>query len=112
MATFYNDDNTKAKAKASLSNLQASRIPMMQRMNQQFLIESKFQDYNDDIINLGSKSRQLLDSIEEQEAKLKAMREALHLHPSTADVRSIPSPREKCRPKVVRQKGILEQAAS
>ena len=100
MTPFNNDDNTKART--SLSNLQASRIPMMQRMNQQFLIESKFQSYNDDIVNLGSKSQTMLHSIEVLESRLEAMRAALHLHPSTDDAHNssggMPLPREKMPP--------------
>lgn len=101
---FHNDVTT---AKASLSNLHASRIPMMQRMNQQFLIESKFQDYNDDIVNLGSKSQTMLHSIEVLESRLKSMQTALHLHPSTDDAHSsssITSPTGKMPPESSTQK--------
>ena len=107
MAAVHNDDDTKAKA--SLSNLQASRIPMMQRMNQQFQLESKFQDYNDDIENLGSKNQTMLHSIEVLESRLKSMRAALHLHPSTDNAHSsssISSPRKKLPPESTSKKDV------
>lgn len=67
--------------KASLSNIQASRIPLMQRLNQQFLIESRFLSYSDDILRLGTKNRSLLLSLKEQEARLKALHATLHPPP-------------------------------
>jgi len=64
--------------KASLHNLQAGRIPLIQRLNQQFLIESRFETYSNDIQKLGQKNKALIDSIDDQQTRLRVMQSMLH----------------------------------
>jgi len=76
------------KVKASLHNLHADRIPLIQRLNQQFVIESRFDAYANDLQTLGRKNRALIDSIDGQQSRLRAMQSMLH---QTADNQDITS---------------------
>eukprot|EP00984_Skeletonema_dohrnii_P008842 scaffold3291_cov94-Skeletonema_dohrnii-CCMP3373.AAC.4 len=78
--------------KASLHNLQADRIPLIQRLNQQFVIESKFDAYANDIQTLGRKNRALIDSIDGQQSRLRTMQSMLHQTADNQDITSRRSP--------------------
>lgn len=63
---------------ASLHNIQAARIPLIQRLNQQFLVESSFHAYENEIQALGKQNRSLIDSIDGQQSRLRAMQSMLY----------------------------------
>ena len=79
--------------RASLHNLQASRIPLIQRLNQQFLIESRFDAYANDVETLGKKNRSLIDSIDEQQTRLRALQSMLRQTAADDDKQDITSKR-------------------
>lgn len=62
---------------AALHNLQAARIPLIQRLNQQFIIESRFDAYRNDVESLGKKNRSLIDTIDEQQTRLNILQSML-----------------------------------
>ena len=69
---------------SSLHHLQATRIPLIQRLNQQFVIESRYENYANDIQTLERKNRALLNTVNDQQHRVQRMRLMLHQHNETS----------------------------
>ncbi|KAL7530896.1 hypothetical protein ACHAXR_006389, partial [Thalassiosira sp. AJA248-18] len=61
----------------SLTNLRASRYPLLRRMDQQFALENKFSDYQKEISRVRSINKAALSSVSYQERRLREMQAML-----------------------------------
>ncbi len=66
----------------SLKYLQASNFPLMRRLDQHHLIESRWNECESELSRLSNMNKSVLASLEDQERRLKKLQEQLHSSPT------------------------------
>lgn len=79
----------------SLKYIQASSYPLMRRLDQHLLIESRWNECEAEMSRLGNLNRSLLASIEDQESRLKKLQAQLHSPPTMQSEIDAASKRDK-----------------
>ena len=67
----------------SVTHLQASRYPLLRRFDQQFALETKFNDYGSEISRVNNLNKVALSSLGNQERRLKELQALLRSSSST-----------------------------